>query len=78
MVVEYAHQQIQGGHILINLETAWKTVMLSRWYSNHADYWWKKYPWHDESGWCVSLVYAETPFCVVEPAHCSDFSGLVD
>lgn len=61
--------QIQGGHILINLEAAWKTVMLSRWYSNHADYWWGKYPWHDESGWCVSLVYAETPFRVVEPAH---------
>jgi len=61
--------QIQGGHILINLETAWKTVMLSRWYSNHADYWWGKYPWHDESGWCISLVYAETPFRVVEPAH---------
>lgn len=63
--------QIQGGHILVNLSSplGWKEIMLSRWYSNHADYWWGKFPWHDESGHCVALTQGGIPWRVVEPAH---------
>lgn len=65
--------QLQGGHILVNLRTAWKVVMVSRWYNDHNDFWWRQFPWHDESGWCVALTQTGSDYKIVEPCRWERF-----
>jgi len=66
---------VQGGHIFVHLETAWRELMLATWANCHADYFWRAlqgyrgYGNSDEGTWRMVLNLRSIPALCLGDAH---------
>ena len=62
--------EINGGHILLDLQQYWKPLIIKRWMDDHARYFWRHAKYNDEATWRLAISLLGTPYRNM-PRYCA-------